>query len=311
MKRLLAILLVVTMLLLVGCAEKEATKECDHKVPTVSCAEEVVCEDCGEILKEKAVHSFAEPTCEDPKTCEICGDTLGKSKGHSWEKTACGEPLVCKNCHVLGEAAGHSEDFSIEQQPATEDTDGYFKKTCCDCGDVISYEVLEWENNEDEEEEIDEQEEDVYVTVEEGKFKAMPIMITSGLRLNNDILCDYESSEDKLSYVVFGDYVAPFEYEIIGRISFMSNNEYILTDVGFGFDTIIYTETEIADSEDTQNVTEAFFKLLEPKVLSEESTPILTPHDDGSAKTYAYDTVTFTVELVDGLKMITITPTVL
>lgn len=70
-------------------------------------------------------HSYKEATCTTAKTCTKCGATSGSALGHSYKAATCTAPKTCSKCGATeGSAAGHSWNAATCSAP----------KTCSKCG---------------------------------------------------------------------------------------------------------------------------------------------------------------------------------
>ncbi len=117
MKKLAVILLVLSLVLLAGCACKhewkeatcEAPKTCDlcgetegeplgHTWEDATCTKARTCKTCSETQGEPLPHTFSDATCEVPKTCTVCAATDGKALGHTWEEATYTTPKTCTVC---------------------------------------------------------------------------------------------------------------------------------------------------------------------------------------------------------------------
>ncbi len=155
MKKLLAILLVVVLVLSL-CACKKSD---DQKTPDVSQSEsgntenssdnntensntegssDVTDESTGDTSGDNAennednsdstpacTHDWKAATCTAAKTCSKCGATEGAAVGHSWKDATCTAAKTCSKCGATeGAAAGHT----------WKDATCTAAKTCSKCG---------------------------------------------------------------------------------------------------------------------------------------------------------------------------------
>ncbi len=102
MKKLfIAFLLVISVLVLAGCA-------CEHVWVEANCTTPKTCSECGEIEGAPLGHSWLAATCAAPKTCENCGVTEGEALPHNYDDATCELPKTCPDCGATeGEALGH------------------------------------------------------------------------------------------------------------------------------------------------------------------------------------------------------------
>lgn len=119
MKRIFALLLLLSMLSLNGCGE------CEHQWSDADCETPKTCTLCGETEGEALGHAWQVADCVTAKTCVVCKKTEGDPLGHGWLSANCTTPQTCTVCNVTeGDALGHRMLAANFQEPPI----------CFDCG---------------------------------------------------------------------------------------------------------------------------------------------------------------------------------
>lgn len=90
MKRLFAVIALISLLILAGCG---AVTEDVPLVPMDPAPAPIVGDEVSggeETTPLPAhVHEFSDATCVLPKTCNVCGETEGNAVGHNWKNGKC------------------------------------------------------------------------------------------------------------------------------------------------------------------------------------------------------------------------------
>ncbi len=114
-RRMIAVLLIGSLLLLPGCR-----KQCSHEWADATCTSPKICTLCGETEGEALGHQWKAATCTEPITCILCHETEGAPLGHRWEEATCTEPRTCQVCHeTQGTPLGHRWEEATCTQPKT------------------------------------------------------------------------------------------------------------------------------------------------------------------------------------------------
>ena len=112
-KRILLILLLVSLQILAGC------KKCEHQWKDATCNRPKTCSLCDAQEGETLGHNWQDADCISPKTCPTCQKTVGDPLGHTWTGATCTEAKHCSVCDAVeGEALGHDYLAPNFQNPA-------------------------------------------------------------------------------------------------------------------------------------------------------------------------------------------------
>lgn len=125
MKKVIAILTAVALLLAVGIFGFLNGWFCKHEWQAPDCENPQICAKCGRAEGMPEGHIWMAATCLESRTCEVCGLTKGDPKGHDWKEATCEEPETCQRCYLrTGEALGHIWLDATTEAP----------RTCEQCG---------------------------------------------------------------------------------------------------------------------------------------------------------------------------------
>ena len=125
MKKVIAILTVLVILLAVGIFGLVNGWFCSHEWQAPDCDEPQTCVKCGKTEGMPEGHIWLAATCLERRTCEVCGVTRGEPKGHDWLAPTCEEPETCQRCYQrTGEPLGHIWLDATTEAPKTCETCG-------------------------------------------------------------------------------------------------------------------------------------------------------------------------------------------
>ncbi len=125
MKKVIAILIVLVLVLAVGIYGFLSGWFCQHEWLAPDCVNPQTCAKCGNTEGMPEGHIWMAATCLESRTCEVCGVTKGEPKGHDWKEATCEDPETCQRCYLrTGEALGHNWLDATTEAP----------KTCEACG---------------------------------------------------------------------------------------------------------------------------------------------------------------------------------
>ena len=125
MKKVIAILTALVLVLAVGVFGFLNGWFCKHEWQEPDCVNPQTCTKCGKTEGMPEGHIWLAATCLERRTCEVCGATKGAPKGHDWLAATCEEPETCQRCYLKnGEALGHIWLDATTEAPKTCETCG-------------------------------------------------------------------------------------------------------------------------------------------------------------------------------------------
>lgn len=106
-----------------------------HTGGTATCKEQAKCTRCGEFYGDKKSHTpNSEVTCTQDSVCKDCGEIIQKAAGHKWEEATCATAKYCTVCKVTeGTPTEHSFGEWQTIKEVTCEENGERERTCTVC----------------------------------------------------------------------------------------------------------------------------------------------------------------------------------